>query len=325
MRIRFRLSMRARMSSVSSTSCFTAVLIVDSDDAMKSARRPGSVMLVASVCRSSDSSGDSETTCWKFVLMFRASASISSRSASFVPSTAARDLRAEVRLRRHDLVERQRAASPCTIRRRLPSGSLNILWMCVAVPTGYKIGLLRLFDRGVALREDGDQLAVRNRIVDQTDGALARDRERHERIRKEDRVAEREDRQLGRNRERPIAGRTGPQASSSRGDRSWRPHFISSRLVWGKPVEERTWAPPPAEPHDRTPGYLHVEEQRRGAATRRQLTLTLLGDLPRLFAVLAADREGQRAETLLGDFLAAFEAVAVVCPARAAPARRRSC
>ena len=47
---------------------------------MKSASRPGSVMLAASVCRSSDSSGDSDTTCWKFVLMFRSSASISSRS-----------------------------------------------------------------------------------------------------------------------------------------------------------------------------------------------------------------------------------------------------
>ena len=89
MRIRFRSSSRARMSSVSSTSCFTAVLIVDRDDAMKSARRPGSVMFTASVCRSSDSSGESETTCWKFVLMLRASASISSRSASAVPSTAA--------------------------------------------------------------------------------------------------------------------------------------------------------------------------------------------------------------------------------------------
>ena len=30
-----------------------------------------------------------------------------------------------------------RRASPWTMRRRLPSGSLNILWMCVAVPTGY--------------------------------------------------------------------------------------------------------------------------------------------------------------------------------------------
>ena len=62
-RIRFRLSRRARMSSVSSTSCLTAVLIVESDEAMKSASRPGSVMFIASVCRSSESSGDSDTTC----------------------------------------------------------------------------------------------------------------------------------------------------------------------------------------------------------------------------------------------------------------------
>ena len=82
--------MRARMSSVSSTSCLTAVLIVDSDDAMKSARRPGSAMFIASVCRSSDRSGDSDTTCWKFVLMLRASASISRRSASLVSFDARR-------------------------------------------------------------------------------------------------------------------------------------------------------------------------------------------------------------------------------------------
>ena len=106
-RIRFRLSIRARMSSVSSTSCLTAVLIVDSDEAMKSASRPGSVMFIASVCRSSDSSGDSETTCWKFVLMLRASASISSRSASLVSSAAALTRARRYGLRRHDLVERQ--------------------------------------------------------------------------------------------------------------------------------------------------------------------------------------------------------------------------
>ena len=33
------------------------------DDAMKSARRPGSVMFAASVWRSSDKRGESETTC----------------------------------------------------------------------------------------------------------------------------------------------------------------------------------------------------------------------------------------------------------------------
>ena len=57
-----------------------------------------------------------------------------------------------------------------------------------------------------------------------------------------------------------------------------------------------------------------------GAA--RQLTLALLGVLPGLFAVLAADREGQRAQPLLGDFLTAVEAVAVVALLEPAPARR---
>ena len=51
--------MRARMSSVSSSSCFTGVPMVVRLDAMKSASLPESVMLVASACRSSDSTGDS--------------------------------------------------------------------------------------------------------------------------------------------------------------------------------------------------------------------------------------------------------------------------
>ena len=70
-------SIRARMSSVSSTSCFTDVPMVVRLDAMKSASFPGSVMLPASACRSSDSNGDSDTTCWKLLLMLRCSASIS--------------------------------------------------------------------------------------------------------------------------------------------------------------------------------------------------------------------------------------------------------
>ena len=74
---------------------------------MKSASRPGSVMFIASVCRSSDSSGDSDTTCWKFVLMLRASASISSRSASLVSSAAALTRARRYGLRRDDLVERE--------------------------------------------------------------------------------------------------------------------------------------------------------------------------------------------------------------------------
>ena len=63
MRMRFNASMRSRTSSFSSTSCFTVVVIVVRLDAMKSERRPGSVMLAASVCKSSESSGDKETTC----------------------------------------------------------------------------------------------------------------------------------------------------------------------------------------------------------------------------------------------------------------------
>ncbi len=136
MRMRFRLSIRARMSSVSRTSCFTAVLIVDSEEAMKSASRPGSVMFAASVCRSSERSGDSDTTCWKFVLMLRASASISRWSSALVASAAA-----VTRPRRYGCVlttsSSDSRASPCTMSRKLPSGSLNILWMCVAVPIVY--------------------------------------------------------------------------------------------------------------------------------------------------------------------------------------------
>src|SRR5438034_3423999 len=59
-------------------------------------------------------------------------------------------------------------------------------------------------------------------------------------------------------------------------------------------------------------GFLHVEEERRGAAALRQLALALFGDLPGLFTVLAAHGEGERAQPLLGDLFAAVEAVAVV-------------
>ena len=53
-----------------------------------------------------------------------------------------------------------------------------------------------LVDGGIALREHGDELAVRNGVVNQAHRALARDGERHERIGKEDCVPKREDRQL---------------------------------------------------------------------------------------------------------------------------------
>ena len=109
------------------------VLMVDNDEAMKSASRPGSVMLTASDCKSSDMSGDIETICWKLVLMFRWRASISSRSDS--SSTSGASLTAPRRYgRTATSASRRTRASPCTMMRRLPSGSLNILWMWVRVP-----------------------------------------------------------------------------------------------------------------------------------------------------------------------------------------------
>jgi hypothetical protein len=59
-----------------------------------------------------------------------------------------------------------------------------------------QVVLPRFFDRRVALGEDRNQFSVRDRIVDEPDGALARDRERHERIGKKYSIPKREDRQL---------------------------------------------------------------------------------------------------------------------------------
>ena len=180
------------------------MLIVDRHEAMKSASRPGSVMFVASVCRSSDSSGDSDTTCWKFVLMLRASASISSRSASLVSSAAALTRARRYGLRRDDLVERQ-AREPLDDQPQAAVGQLEHLVDVRRRADAVQIVLRRLLDRRVALREDRDQLAVGDRVVDEADGALARHGQRHERIRKEHRVPKRQDRQLGWNRR--AAGR----------------------------------------------------------------------------------------------------------------------
>ncbi len=134
-RMRLRLSIRARTSSVSSTSCFTVVPIVLRLEAMKSASRPGSAMFIASVCRSSERSGESDTTFWKLLLMFRCSASIS-RWSSSLRSSAVVDTLARRYGRSATISSSRMRASPWTMSRRLPSGSRNILWMWVAVPIG---------------------------------------------------------------------------------------------------------------------------------------------------------------------------------------------
>ena len=173
---------------------------------MKSASRPGSVMFAASVCRSSESSGDSDTTCWKFVLMFRSSASISSRSSSCSPSTAGVTRAAQIRARFRDLVERE----PREALHDQPEAAVGQLEHLVDVaggPDGVEVVLLRLLDRCVPLRENANQLAGRDRLVDQPHRALTRHRERHERVGEQHGVAQRQDRQLVGNGERPVAGR----------------------------------------------------------------------------------------------------------------------
>ena len=51
------------MFGVSSSSCLSFVVKNGSDEAIKSANRPGSSMLIAIVCRSSLSVGDEVTIC----------------------------------------------------------------------------------------------------------------------------------------------------------------------------------------------------------------------------------------------------------------------
>ena len=109
------------------------------------------------------------------------------------------DPRAQVRMRRDDVVELQ-AREALDDQAQAAVRQLEHLVDVRRGADGVEIVLARLLDRRVALREDGDQLAVRDRIVDQADRALARHRQRHERIGKEDRVAQRQNRQLRRNR-----------------------------------------------------------------------------------------------------------------------------
>jgi len=70
-----------------------------------------------------------------------------------------------------------------------------------------QVPLLGLLDGRIALREDANQLAGGDGFVDQAHGALARDRERHERVGEEDGVAKGKDRDLVRDRQRTITGR----------------------------------------------------------------------------------------------------------------------
>jgi hypothetical protein len=65
----------------------------------------------------------------------------------------------------------------------------------------------------------------------------------------------------------------------------------------------------------------HVEEESRRPTALRHDALALLGRFPRLFAVLAANRERQRPQARLGDLVAALEAIAVGALVEAAQSR----
>ncbi len=70
-------SRRAVTSGVSSSSCLSAVVRKGRLEAMKSARRPGSSMLMAMVCRSSESVGEEVTISWNWLTTLRCRASSS--------------------------------------------------------------------------------------------------------------------------------------------------------------------------------------------------------------------------------------------------------
>ena len=63
---------------------------------------------------------------------------------------------------------------------------------------GVEVALERLVDGRVALRQDADDLALLDRVVDERHRALAGDRERQHRLREQQRVAQRQDADLGR-------------------------------------------------------------------------------------------------------------------------------
>ena len=146
---------------------------------MKSASRPAPVMLAASAVRSSDSTGESCTTCWKFARTLRCSASISIVSASRVTSGASTHFGAQVRPRVGNAHEPD-ARQALDDQPQAAVGQLEHLVDVGERADRMEIVLPRLFLRRILLREDADQLAAGDRLVDQPDGALAGDGQRHE-------------------------------------------------------------------------------------------------------------------------------------------------
>ena len=173
---------------------------------MKSARRPGSVMFVGQrlqVVRQQRRQRDHLLEVRLDVPQQR----VDLQAVGFVRALRARyHARPQVRPRRGDLIERQ-ARQALDDQPQAAVGQLEHLVNMAGRADAIQVVLLRLFHRRVPLGEDANQLAGRNGFVDQPDGALARHRQRHERVGKEYRVAKRQDRKLVGHQEGPVGRR----------------------------------------------------------------------------------------------------------------------
>ena len=111
------------------------------------------------------------------------------------------DAAAQVRTRRGDLVEAH-ARQALDDDAQAAVGQLEHLVNLAGGADRMQVGLRRLVFAGFALREHGNGLAARDRFVNQLDRALARHRQRHERLRKQHGVAQRQHRHFRRHAER---------------------------------------------------------------------------------------------------------------------------
>jgi hypothetical protein len=114
------------------------------------------------------------------------------------------DLRPQVRLGGRDA----RKPDACEALDNQPQAAVGQLEHFVDVSEradGVQVGLSRLFQAGIALREDADQLAPGDGLVDELDGTLAGHGQRHERVREEHGVAQRQHRHVRGDRERALA------------------------------------------------------------------------------------------------------------------------
>ena len=164
-------------------------------------------MFEASVCRSSDISGDSETICWKLALMLRCSASISSSIAVGELLRRLADVGQQVGPAGDHAVE-PHARQALHDDAQAAVGQLEHLVDVAGGADGVAgrpgAGPLRTASRWVktAIIRPAD-----DGLVDQPHRALAGHRQRHERVGEQHRVAQRQHGQLGRNVERLLGRR----------------------------------------------------------------------------------------------------------------------